>query len=78
MSSNPYVRVRNTAADPMYSASKIDLERKCWSDCGKVKCIGDFSDILDIYQIYEIYCTYGKHTTCKMNSLDKENAKGGG
>ena len=38
----------------------------------------DMLDILDIYCIYWIYCTYKKHTSCKMNWLDRENAKGGG
>ena len=38
----------------------------------------DILDILDIYRIYWIYCTYRKHTSCKMNYLDRDNAKAGG
>ena len=34
-------------------------------------------DMFDIYWICWMYSTYRKHTSGKMNSVDRGNAKGG-
>ena len=46
---NKYLSVRNRAADPKYSASKIDLGTTRWSDLGEVKYTSW------MYWIYKIF-----------------------
>ena len=50
-------------SDPMWSTDP------CWSSSTAMY------SIYWIYWIYWIYCTYWKHTSCKMDQLDRENAK---
>ena len=41
------------------------------------QCIYWIWDLLDLLDILDIF-TYGKHTCCKINQIDRENAKGRG
>ena len=74
---NIYDCVRNRAADPTCSASKIDSGRKCWPDSGKEKYIGYLLDIFDIRDIYQIYCTYNTSPAKWIYETKKAQAAGG-
>ena len=53
-----YDCVRNRAADPTYSASRIDLGIIFWPDFGTAKSIGYWLEILDIHWICWIFIGY--------------------